>query len=140
MDQYTSGATRASAPSTPDTPVHDQEDIHTTSPHPPDDTFKSTARDAWDCVKGLWTNPETSQSNALEKLGHHKAMLTGLFIIVSIAILNYVLVRIALPRDFAPLFTFENSIRLLGFYTFPSLSLAIVFFVLYGCKSFKTET
>jgi len=89
--------------------------------------FKSTANDSWSSVKGLWENPETGIGNALNQLGQQKVMFTGIFLIASIAIANYFLIRMAAPSELASLFTLENSFRLIVQLSFPSLAFAIAF-------------
>lgn len=101
------------------------------------ENFKTTAKDSWSSLKGLWKNPETGIANALNNLGHQKAMFTGIFLIVSIALVNYLFIRMASPGELAELFTIENSFRLIVQLAFPGLSLAIVF--LLANLLFKTD-
>jgi hypothetical protein len=89
--------------------------------------FKTAANDSLSSLKGFWQNPETGVVNALGNIGPQKAMLTALFMIGSIAIANYLFIRMASTSQLSAFFTLGGSLRLLVQLALPSIALAITF-------------
>lgn len=89
--------------------------------------LNTAANDSLSTLKGLWQNPETGIANALSNIGPQKAMHTALFMIGSIAIVNYLCIRTASTPQVSALFNLEGSLRILLLLAFPSIALAITF-------------